>query len=120
MSRNRDREFQFEMNMGSIRVVELHAKVQGRDAVIVDVGNPQCAIPGGRFRFRLARGWARRSSEIRAFPNRTNVSFIRQVDRHTIDVRFWERGAGETNSSGTGSTGAAMAAVARGLVARVR
>jgi diaminopimelate epimerase len=35
------------------------------------------------------------------------------VDRHTIDVRFWERGAGETNSSGTGSTGAAVAAIAR-------
>jgi diaminopimelate epimerase len=37
------------------------------------------------------------------------------VDRHTIDVRFWERGAGETNSSGTGSTGAAVAAIARGM-----
>jgi diaminopimelate epimerase len=50
------------------------------------------------------------------FPNRTNVSFVRKVDAHTIDVRFWERGAGETNSSGTGSTGAATAAVARGMV----
>ena len=48
------------------------------------------------------------------FPNRTNVSFVRKIDAHTIDVRFWERGAGETNSSGTGSTGAATAA---GLVA---
>ena len=49
------------------------------------------------------------------FPNRTNVSFVKPVDPHTIDVRFWERGAGETMSSGTGSTGAAAAAVARGL-----
>jgi diaminopimelate epimerase len=49
------------------------------------------------------------------FPNRTNVSFVRRVDEHTIDVRFWERGAGETNSSGTGSTGAAAVAVARGM-----
>jgi diaminopimelate epimerase len=37
------------------------------------------------------------------------------LDLHTIDVRFWERGAGETMSSGTGSTGAAAMAVARGL-----
>ena len=37
------------------------------------------------------------------------------VDRHRIDVRFYERGAGETMSSGTGSTGAAVAAVARGM-----
>ena len=50
------------------------------------------------------------------FPNRTNVSFIRVVDGHTLDVRFCERGAGETMSSGTGSTGAAAAALARGLV----
>jgi diaminopimelate epimerase len=50
------------------------------------------------------------------FPNRTNVSFVRVVDRHTVDVRFYERGAGVTMSSGTGSTGAAAAALARGYV----
>jgi diaminopimelate epimerase len=44
------------------------------------------------------------------------VSFIKWIDDHTIDVRFFERGAGETMSSGTGSTGAAAAAQARGLV----
>jgi diaminopimelate epimerase len=49
------------------------------------------------------------------FPNRTNVSFVKAVDTHTVDVRFFERGAGETMSSGTGSTGAAAAAVARGM-----
>jgi len=37
------------------------------------------------------------------------------VDRHTLDVRFYERGAGETMSSGTGSTGAAWAAALRGM-----
>jgi diaminopimelate epimerase len=37
------------------------------------------------------------------------------VDEHTIDVRFFERGAGQTMSSGTGSTGAAVMAVARGM-----
>lgn len=50
------------------------------------------------------------------FPNRTNVSFLLPVDGHTIDVRFYERGAGETMSSGTGSTGAAATAMARGFV----
>jgi diaminopimelate epimerase len=44
------------------------------------------------------------------------VSFVRALDEHGIDVRFWERGVGETNSSGTGSTGAAVAAILRGLV----
>ena len=50
------------------------------------------------------------------FPHRTNVSFVRVVDRHTLEVRFFERGAGETMSSGTGSTGAGAAALALGLV----
>jgi len=51
------------------------------------------------------------------FPNRTNVSFVRKAGPDAIEVRFWERGAGETNSSGTGSTGAFAAAVRRGLIA---
>ena len=38
------------------------------------------------------------------------------IDEHAIDVRFWERGAGETLSSGTGSTGAAAAAILTGRV----
>ena len=38
------------------------------------------------------------------------------IDEHSIDVKFWERGCGETMSSGTGSTGAAVAAIVRGLV----
>jgi diaminopimelate epimerase len=37
------------------------------------------------------------------------------VDRHTLEARFFERGAGETLSSGTGAAGAAVAAILRGL-----
>jgi diaminopimelate epimerase len=114
ISRNQ-REFQFEMNMGDIRIVELAAKVQGFDAVIVDVGNPQCVFPVDDFDFDWRALGAVVERDAR-FPNRTNVSFLRKVDRHTIEVRFWERGAGETNSSGTGSTGAAAGARARGFV----
>ncbi|HSU53401.1 MAG TPA: diaminopimelate epimerase [Candidatus Dormibacteraeota bacterium] len=107
-------EYLFEMNMGHVRVNELSAIVQERDTVIIDVGNPQCAIPVEHFDFDW-RAVGKAVENDGRFPNRTNVSFVRPVDRHTIDVRFWERGAGETNSSGTGSTGAAMAAIARGF-----
>jgi len=107
-------EFQFEMNMGKIRIVDLAAKVQELDAVIVDAGNPQCVFPVNDFDFDWRSIGAAVEKDAR-FPKRTNVSFVRKVDRHTIDVRFWERGAGETNSSGTGSTGAAAAAIARGF-----
>jgi diaminopimelate epimerase len=113
---NRDGlKFSFEMNMGAARVDELKATVQNRDAVILDVGNPQCAIFVDNFDFDWASAGASIERDPR-FPNRTNVSFIKVLDRHTLDVRFFERGAGVTMSSGTGSTGAAAAAAARGLV----
>ena len=100
--------------MGNIRIVDLAAKIHELDAVIVDAGNPQCVFPVNDFDFDWRSIGAAVEKDAR-FPNRTNVSFVRKVDRHTIDVRFWERGAGETNSSGTGSTGAAAAAIARGF-----
>jgi diaminopimelate epimerase len=110
--------FQFEMNMGrpEIRALsfELALNTGARDVTLVWVGNPQCAVPVANFEF----DWRAVGAEIEShphFPNRTNVSFIKNVDWHTIDARFYERGAGETMSSGTGSTGAAAAAVARGM-----
>ena len=44
------------------------------------------------------------------FPERCNIVFAKVVDRENIDIRIWERGAGETASSGTCSTGAAVLA----------
>lgn len=107
--------FMFEMNMGRARIEELHAQVQDHDAVILNVGNPQCAVMVDSLDF----DWRTLGASIERdprFPQRTNVSFVQTIDAHTIDVRFFERGAGETMSSGTGSTGAAAAARARGLI----
>ena len=109
------RVFFFEMNMGAAEVVELQADIEGRDCVILNVGNPQCAFFVGHFDFEWQALGARVERHPR-FSNRTNVSFVRVLDRHMIEVRFFERGAGETMSSGTGSTGAGAAAMARGLV----
>jgi diaminopimelate epimerase len=109
--------FDFEMNMGRIEVTELRFPLplsQGpRDVTLLWAGNPQCAVRVENFDF----DWRGIGAEIEShphFPNRTNVSFWKPVNEHTIEVRFYERGAGETMSSGTGSTGAAVAAAARG------
>jgi diaminopimelate epimerase len=106
------------MNMGRAEITAERFALQvaggTRDVTLLWVGNPQCAIPVENFDF----DWRALGAEIERhahFPNRTNVSFVKAVDAHTIDVRFWERGAGETMSSGTGSTGAAAMAVARGM-----
>ena len=110
------RHYSFEMNMGRAAVEELHSNlVPGRACVILNVGNPQCAVFARDFDF----DWKTLGADLERhprFPNRTNVSFIRVVDEHNLYVRFFERGAGETMSSGTGSTGAVAAALARGLV----
>ena len=106
-------QYTFEMNMGVPLDKGVHA-VAGMEATILDVGNPQAAIICAAF----PENWRELGARIERdalFPNRTNVSFVRVVDEHTVDVVFWERGCGETMSSGTGSTGAAAAAILRGL-----
>ena len=110
------RRFTFEMNMGAASMEELHASIEGRDCTILNVGNPQCVFFVDNFDFEW-QALGARVERLARFPNRTNVSFVRVVESHSLDVRFFERGAGETMSSGTGSTGAAAAAVARGAVA---
>jgi diaminopimelate epimerase len=53
-----------------------------------------------------------------AFPNRTNVEFIRVMNDREIEVAFWERGVGKTFASGTGSCGATVASVLNGRTGR--
>lgn len=48
------------------------------------------------------------------FPNRVNTEFIRVIDDHTLQMRVWERGSGETFACGTGACAAAVASVLNG------
>jgi diaminopimelate epimerase len=114
-------QFLFEMDMGRPRWTEKHVRYRlplgsgERDATILDVGNPQCAVLDDE----IPANWREVGAEIEGhpfFPKRTNVSFVRVIDDHTIEARFFERGAGATLSSGTGSTGAAVAAILRAAV----
>jgi diaminopimelate epimerase len=83
----------------------------------VSIGNPQCAI-------RVADRDTLEALDLPAvgpaiehdprFPNRTNVSFYCALDPGTIRARIFERGVGETLSSGTGACGAAVAHMVQG------
>jgi diaminopimelate epimerase len=80
----------------------------------VSIGNPQCAIEVGKELEDLDLD--RIGPDIEAhelFPNRTNVSFI-EIDGNLVRARIFERGVGETLSSGTGASGAAVTAFLRG------
>jgi diaminopimelate epimerase len=80
----------------------------------VSIGNPQCAIVVGEELDDLDLGAI--GPEIEGhelFPNRTNVSFL-AIDSGRVRARIFERGVGETLSSGTGASGAAVTAYLRG------
>lgn len=80
----------------------------------VSIGNPQCAIVVGEELDELdlgAIGPGIEGNEL--FPNRTNVSFL-AIDGSRVRARIFERGVGETLSSGTGASGAAVTAFLRG------
>ena len=84
----------------------------------VSVGNPQCAIEvldTDLASLDLPALGAPIESNTSLFPNRTNVSFWRRDGEGEITARIYERGVGETMSSGTGASGAAVAAVLRGV-----
>jgi diaminopimelate epimerase len=75
----------------------------------VSVGNPQCAIADEELE-QLDLPAIGPSIEHHAlFPNRTNVSWYRELEPGRIRARIFERGVGETMSSGTGACGAAVA-----------
>jgi len=85
----------------------------------VSMGNPHCSLFFDALPDRAE--WHRIGAAIethRFFPRRTNVEFVRVLTRREIEVRFWERGVGETLASGTGSAGASIAAMLKGLVDR--
>lgn len=85
-------------------------------ATFVSMGNPHCVLfvdePGPA----LARRLGPLVEHHPLFPERTNVQFARVVDRHTIRIEIWERGAGYTLASGSSSCAAASAAKKLGLV----
>jgi diaminopimelate epimerase len=83
------------------------------------IGNPQCAILVGEELDQLdlgAIGPQVESHEL--FPNRTNVSFL-AIDGSRVRARIFERGVGETLSSGTGASGAAVTAFLRGAASPI-
>jgi diaminopimelate epimerase len=85
-------------------------------AHVLSLGNPQAVVWVRRFPAEW-RELGRVIEHHRMFPQRTNVVFARR-SRTGIDIRIWERGAGETPSSGTGAAAAAISAATKGIAGR--
>jgi len=92
-------------------------EVAGRRFQHVSIGNPQCAIHVEDLDELEALDLPAIGPAIERaeqFPNRTNVSFWTELAGDRIRARIFERGVGETLSSGTGACGAAIAHILRG------
>ena len=80
------------------------------------VGNPHCVLPLSTISADLAKQYGPLLETHANFPNRTNVQFLKVLDRSNIQIEIWERGAGYTLASGSSSSAAAAVAHKLGLV----
>jgi len=102
------------------RVVNYLLRGDGKSFSITacSTGNPHCSLFVDRLDDAFVRGAGPLLENHPAFPNRTNVEFIRVANDKEIEVRFWERGVGYSNASGTGSCGATVASILNGKTGR--
>lgn len=101
-----------------VRMQPLMAQGKAWPVTLVNMGNPHAvtfvddpaAAPVAAVGAVLERDLA--------FPRRCNIEFVKVVDRSHLEMRVWERGAGETLACGTGACASTVAAVLNGLADR--
>ena len=96
----------------------IHLRGQQFNFCAATVGNPHCVLPLPKISADLARQIGPLLETHLRFPNRTNVQFMKVLDRKNIQIEIWERGAGYTLASGSSSSAAAAVAHRLGLCDR--
>jgi diaminopimelate epimerase len=108
--------YEFEIAMGQPHVGEpIPVKVEGGEqtGTVISMGNPHFVV----FVRQFPTDWQTEAAEIGRHPtfqDGTNVELVRVCDESNVEARFFERGVGETQSSGTGSCAAAVASISTG------
>lgn len=111
--RQRGTEFEFRSDMGEPKIegeVSVALKDGDVSGIKLSTGNPQFI----RFVADFPPDWHMEAAEIEShsdFPQHTNVEYVKVLGPQEIEIRIFERGAGETQSSGTGSCASAVAAI---------
>jgi len=95
-----------ESSGGSEHTVQLSA---------ISMGNPHGVLLVENTELAAVETWGPVLENHPKFPNKANIGFMQVIDRSTIRLRVFERGAGETRACGTGACAAAVAAIQRGL-----
>lgn len=115
------------INMGKVTFSHekySHAEVEAEEIYVIDrnfifyranVGNPHCVIPLEEVSRAVAEKYGSVIEMNKRFVNRTNIQFLKVLDRSTIQIEIWERGAGYTLASGSSATASASVAYRLGL-----
>jgi diaminopimelate epimerase len=100
-------------------VVDFPVTANGKEFLIsgVNVGNPVACMFVDEFD-PMWRVYGRALERHPAFPERANIVFVKVIDRENIELKIWERGAGETSSSGTCVSGSAALSALTGRTGR--
>ncbi len=97
------------VDMGAPRIGSLSSLEGVGRVVTVDIGNPHCVVPREQLDITELRTLGPLIEHNPAFPNRTNVQLARAAARDRVELLIWERGAGETQASGSSSCAAFVA-----------
>lgn len=96
----------------------IHLRGERFNFCAATIGNPHCVLPLPKISAEIAKQVGPLLETHARFPNRTNVQFMKVLDRSNVQIEIWERGAGYTLASGTSSSAAAAVAHKLGLVDR--
>ena len=98
-------------------LIDAPVTIGGKDwrVTCVNVGNPHCVVFCDGIDALNLEEIGPQFEHDQMFPERVNTEFVRAVNRHTLRMRVWERGSGETLACGTGACAAVVAACENGL-----
>ncbi len=97
-------------------VLDLSAGAVTAPVAVVSMGNPHAVLLVDDVDQAPVAEWGPLIEHHRTFPRRVNAGFLQIVDRGSVKLRVWERGAGETLACGTGACAAVVAGIRLGLL----
>ncbi len=108
------------VNIEQEECLDYPLKIENREFLIncVSVGNPHCVIIVDELDNEIVKKYGKLIENHQLFPNRTNVQFVKPINRNEVEIRIWERGAGYTLASGTSSSAVASVMVKKGITDR--
>lgn len=95
------------------KMIDVPVSVEGQEyrMTCISMGNPHAVVPINDLKQLKIEETGSKFEKLECFPDRVNTEFVKVLDVHTVQMRVWERGSGETYACGTGACAAAVAAV---------